>query len=230
MIVELGFAGVDWLVREVLKEAGDAVVLEPEDARDGGPRRGRGDRAAARPAPTRARVSRRDQIVMSADEVGGVPRRAARRDLRDQRPARLAAPDAALVRRPRRRDLGLDVRQVSEGAQPRARPAGDAPVEDGEQYQELRGVMIEAQTVIHRDTELVADVRRRAVRALRRRRDRAGVRSRRSARRRPSGSRSSSSPSGPRAGITASSAASTRPRPTAGRGPLAPARMETSRD
>ena len=34
MIVELGFAGVDWLVREVLKEAGDAAVLEPEDARD----------------------------------------------------------------------------------------------------------------------------------------------------------------------------------------------------
>ena len=33
VIVELGFAGVQWLVREVLKEAGDAVVLEPEDAR-----------------------------------------------------------------------------------------------------------------------------------------------------------------------------------------------------
>ncbi len=33
VVVELGFAGVDWLVREVLKEAGDAVVLEPEDAR-----------------------------------------------------------------------------------------------------------------------------------------------------------------------------------------------------
>jgi proteasome accessory factor BC len=33
VIVELGFAGVDWLVREVLKEAGDAVVLEPQDAR-----------------------------------------------------------------------------------------------------------------------------------------------------------------------------------------------------
>jgi proteasome accessory factor C len=32
VIVELGFAGVDWLVREVLKEAGDAVVLEPADA------------------------------------------------------------------------------------------------------------------------------------------------------------------------------------------------------
>jgi proteasome accessory factor BC len=33
VIVELGFAGVDWLVREVLKEAGDAVVLGPADAR-----------------------------------------------------------------------------------------------------------------------------------------------------------------------------------------------------
>jgi predicted DNA-binding transcriptional regulator YafY len=31
--VELSFAGIDWLVREVLKEAGDAVVLEPPDAR-----------------------------------------------------------------------------------------------------------------------------------------------------------------------------------------------------
>jgi proteasome accessory factor C len=34
LIVQLGFAGVDWLVRETLKEAGDAVVLEPADARD----------------------------------------------------------------------------------------------------------------------------------------------------------------------------------------------------
>jgi predicted DNA-binding transcriptional regulator YafY len=34
IIVELPFAGVDWLVREVLKEAGDAAVLEPEDARE----------------------------------------------------------------------------------------------------------------------------------------------------------------------------------------------------
>jgi len=33
LIVELPFAGVHWLVREVMKEAGDAVVLEPEDAR-----------------------------------------------------------------------------------------------------------------------------------------------------------------------------------------------------
>jgi len=34
VVVELSFAGTDWLVREVLKEAGDAVVLEPADARD----------------------------------------------------------------------------------------------------------------------------------------------------------------------------------------------------
>jgi len=33
LVVELPFAGVDWLVREVLKEAGDAVVLEPAEAR-----------------------------------------------------------------------------------------------------------------------------------------------------------------------------------------------------
>ncbi|MDQ6606735.1 MAG: pyridoxamine 5'-phosphate oxidase family protein [Actinomycetota bacterium] len=30
-------------------------------------------------------------------------------------------------------------------------------VEDGEQYDQLRGLMIEAQTVVHRDTELVLD-------------------------------------------------------------------------
>ena len=34
IVVELSFAGTDWLVREVLKEAGDAVVLDPEDARE----------------------------------------------------------------------------------------------------------------------------------------------------------------------------------------------------
>jgi predicted DNA-binding transcriptional regulator YafY len=33
VIVERAFAGGHWLAREVLKEAGDAVVLEPEDAR-----------------------------------------------------------------------------------------------------------------------------------------------------------------------------------------------------
>jgi proteasome accessory factor BC len=34
VIVELSFAGVDWLVREILREAGDAALLEPQDARE----------------------------------------------------------------------------------------------------------------------------------------------------------------------------------------------------
>ncbi len=34
LIAELPFAGVEWLVREVLREAGDAAVLEPDDARE----------------------------------------------------------------------------------------------------------------------------------------------------------------------------------------------------
>ncbi|MGO8906992.1 MAG: helix-turn-helix transcriptional regulator [Solirubrobacteraceae bacterium] len=34
VVVELSFAGIDWLVREILKEAGDAAVLEPADARE----------------------------------------------------------------------------------------------------------------------------------------------------------------------------------------------------
>jgi proteasome accessory factor C len=34
VIVERNFAGAEWLAREVLKEAGDAVVLEPEEARE----------------------------------------------------------------------------------------------------------------------------------------------------------------------------------------------------
>jgi proteasome accessory factor BC len=34
VVVELSFAGIDWLVREILKEAGDAAVLEPKEARE----------------------------------------------------------------------------------------------------------------------------------------------------------------------------------------------------
>jgi proteasome accessory factor BC len=34
LVVELSYAGEDWLVREVLKEAGDAAVLEPPEARE----------------------------------------------------------------------------------------------------------------------------------------------------------------------------------------------------
>ncbi|MGO9973962.1 MAG: helix-turn-helix transcriptional regulator [Solirubrobacteraceae bacterium] len=34
VVVDIGFAGTEYLVREVLKEAGDAVVLDPPDARE----------------------------------------------------------------------------------------------------------------------------------------------------------------------------------------------------
>jgi proteasome accessory factor BC len=34
IVIERGYKGTDWLVREVLKEAGDAVVLEPAEARE----------------------------------------------------------------------------------------------------------------------------------------------------------------------------------------------------
>ncbi|HTW12704.1 MAG TPA: WYL domain-containing protein [Solirubrobacteraceae bacterium] len=34
LVVDFGYAGIDWLVRNVLKEAGDAVVLEPAEARE----------------------------------------------------------------------------------------------------------------------------------------------------------------------------------------------------
>jgi proteasome accessory factor C len=34
IVVEISFKGIDFLVREVLKEAGDAIVLEPADARE----------------------------------------------------------------------------------------------------------------------------------------------------------------------------------------------------
>jgi proteasome accessory factor BC len=33
IVVELPFQGIDWLVKEILKEAGDAAVLEPAEAR-----------------------------------------------------------------------------------------------------------------------------------------------------------------------------------------------------
>jgi proteasome accessory factor C len=48
VVVELSYAGEDWLVREVLKEAGDAAVLAPAAARN-----------AVRKAVRRVRVAAR---------------------------------------------------------------------------------------------------------------------------------------------------------------------------
>ena len=66
LIVELPFAGARWLVREILKEAGDAAVLEPEDARAGGAGRGEGP-ACRHPGRATGRASK-----SSSD--GGAPK------------------------------------------------------------------------------------------------------------------------------------------------------------
>ena len=88
----------------------------------------------------------------------------ARRTGRDGWPA----PDAALVRRPRRRAVGLDVRQVPEGPQPRARPARDAA---GRDRRAVPGAARRDARVrrrrSHRDVEDVAGVRARDLRPLR---------------------------------------------------------------
>ena len=74
--------------------------------------------------------SRRSQIALSADEQRELLESERVVVRRLDRAARLAARDAALVRAARRRDLGLDLREVAEGPEPRARPAGDAPDRD----------------------------------------------------------------------------------------------------
>ena len=66
IIVELSFAGIDWLVREVLKEAGDAAVLEPQDAREAvlswrSARRSRGARSSPSPEMLFREPPRADQ-------------------------------------------------------------------------------------------------------------------------------------------------------------------------
>ena len=48
-------------------------------------------------------------------------------------------------------------------------PRATLQVETGESYDQLRGVMIEADTMIHRDPELIVEFGARAVRPLRRR-------------------------------------------------------------
>jgi proteasome accessory factor C len=53
VVVERGFASMRYLVRDVLKEAGDAVVLEPEDARSAVSAAARATRDAAGPVTAR---------------------------------------------------------------------------------------------------------------------------------------------------------------------------------
>ena len=152
IIVELQFAGIDWLVREVLKEAGDAVVLEPADAREAvlaavdrvpAPMRhqpmppGRLGRTGTRTRSRRRGLSRRwramtpaghrrAQIAMSDAEVVAFLTEQRTLLCATERPARLAARDAAVVRAARPptgepgADVGVDLRGVAEGRQHRA--------------------------------------------------------------------------------------------------------------
>ncbi|HET8975510.1 MAG TPA: WYL domain-containing protein [Solirubrobacterales bacterium] len=53
LVIEVPFGSTDWLLREILKGAGDFVVLEPEDAREA-VRRGLETDSSAQPAAARA--------------------------------------------------------------------------------------------------------------------------------------------------------------------------------
>ena len=85
-----------------------------------------------RGARSRRSCSRRssDAVAAGPDQAhgrgaGGAARDRAHRGRLQQRRARLASLDAALVRAARRRDLDLDLREVPEGEEPRARLARD---------------------------------------------------------------------------------------------------------
>ena len=157
VMVELGFAGVDWLVREMLKEAGDAVVLEPADARDAVRAAAEAIAAAAARSPQYVR----DRPIAASSRCPA--RRRAAGFVAEQRTVICATngaegrhTDATLVHGRRGADLGLDLRQVAEGAEPGARPRATLQIEAGDAYERTRGVMIETEVEIHRDTELVA--------------------------------------------------------------------------
>ena len=151
VVVELSFAGVQWLVREILKEAGDAAVLAP-DAREPCARPSRACASLRRHArsgvATREPVSRRDQIKMSAARSrrswqSSAPSRARRR------PARLAARDAALVRAARRAAgepgprLWAWTYAASQKMRNLRRDARARSGRGGRAYDQLRGVMLE---------------------------------------------------------------------------------------
>ena len=105
-----------------------------------------------------AGLSRRDQIKMSDEEVAGLPRRAEDRDLRDDRAQRAPAPDAALVRQRRRWSCAAG--RSPSRRRPRtwsATPTRRCRWRTGVEYHELRGVMLECDVSVERETERVAE-------------------------------------------------------------------------
>ena len=182
LIVELPFAGTDWLVREVLKEAGDAVVLEPEDAREAVLAAARAPaQARARVAPTAAigfapMASKRDLIKLTDDEVSAF--------LAEQKTVIVASNGHRGW--PHLMPLWFVVRPTGPGGAEELwgwtfaksqktknlerDPRATLQVEDGEEYHLLRGVMLETEVVIHRDIDVVAAARHRDHGPLRARR------------------------------------------------------------
>ena len=145
--------------------------------------------------------------------AGRAARRRARRRSRDARPARLAAPDAALVRRSRRRDLDLDLCEVAEGPNLERDPRATLLVETGEEYSELRGVQIEAEGELIRDTRrVVGFAKQLTIRYAEGIEWSRATPPRRSRLRRQSAWRSALRRTGSRAGTTESSAARTEHR------------------
>ena len=181
-----------------------------DDAADG--RRGALRDPGPRPCRRhRLMPSRRDQIKLTDEEQRELLESRADRGRLLARAARLAALDAALVRPARRRDLDLDLRQVPEGEEPRARPARDAADRDRRRVRRAarrpdrgRGGADPRPRPDRRLRQGADDPLQRGHRVGRGRRSR-----RRSRRRRRSGSRSTSTRSGSRAGTTASSEAPT---------------------
>ena len=163
VVVELPFAGTDWLVRRVLAEAGDAAVLEPADARDAvGEAVGR---LRGVPAATVARTRVRAHEPARPDphvRRGGarVPRRGAHGGLRDERPragGRTSCRSGTSCGRPATRAR----RRCGRGRSPSPRrrrtssatPRATLQVEAGESYEQLRGVMLECDVDVHRDVD-----------------------------------------------------------------------------
>ena len=148
-IVELTFKGTDWLVREVLKEAGDAVVLEPA-----------GRRARPVPAPARRAPPARAGAV-SLPRAGEPPRPDQddrRRGARVPRRAADASSCATIGRdgwphlmplwyvvRDGRRCWGWTYAKSQKVRNLERDPRATLQVEAGAQYHELRGVMLECE-------------------------------------------------------------------------------------
>lgn len=102
-------------------------------------------------------MSRRDQITMSEDEIAAF--------LQEQRVVICATNGARgwphlmpLWYVVRDQDIWSWTYAKSQKVRNLERdPRATLQVEDGDQYHELRGVMIEAQTVVHRDLDLVTE-------------------------------------------------------------------------